>query len=345
MAKVYLHVGFHKTASTSFQATCEANVSQLLKQGFIYPSFQYKELNKGKKLFNHTGPIVSAFCESPATYGFNVRGKVKDVEQANEQYLAQLSNALKADKNLIISGEGISSLSEPALKALVTFLSSHGAEVIPVACVRSPYAYQCSAIQTVVKRGNYTNFSTLRSQKDRIVTLQKVFGDQLQFIAFNTACKHASGPVGYLLEYCGIDTSNITFKVKNERQSNEYVRLQNALNKLQPAVIKNKVNNQHRAISPFDGNKFLLNKAELALLEEKLLIENAFFREELGEAFCDETIETCEPSTLDDAESLPSEEIFNEAARLIKLRKRPKLVSNVLPWIRKRLSSVNNESN
>ena len=50
LKNLYIHVGVHKTGSTSFQVFCGNNRSQLIKQGIIYPDC--KTFHK-KELFGH----------------------------------------------------------------------------------------------------------------------------------------------------------------------------------------------------------------------------------------------------------------------------------------------------
>jgi len=311
MKKIYLHMGFHKTATSSFQSTCAKNVDKLLAQGYLYPAFKYTELKNGRGIFNHSGPIVSAFGSNPEGYAFNIKSKINNFDSANKAYLDQLRGFISSDNDLIMSGEGISAISTEALQQLLTFLESKGAEVIPIVCVRSPYAFHCSSSQTVVKQGRYVNFSKLRSQKEKVLRIQSVFKDKARFIAFNTACKHSHGPVGYLLEYCGVDIDGFSFEIKNERRSNEYVRLQNALNKQQPSIIDKKLNTKHSQIEPVDGAKFLLNKQELAAIEDKLSKENQFFNDALGEDFCDGKVETSDNFGVEELVAIYPELFFN----------------------------------
>ena len=57
MKKLFLHMGLHKTATTSFQATCSKNAEELSKQNYLYPVFINKE--NRKEIYNHSIPIFS----------------------------------------------------------------------------------------------------------------------------------------------------------------------------------------------------------------------------------------------------------------------------------------------
>lgn len=293
-------MGFHKTASSSFQSTCEANLEELSSQGYLYPAFYYHGLRNGRNFYNHSGPIFSLFSDTPYAYGFNIKEKVKNITEANNQYKNQLENFLSLDKDLILSGEGLSALPEQSLANLYKYLRDSGSVIIPIVCVRSPYEFHCSSAQTVVKHGRYINLSRLRSQKETILKVKRVFKDEINFISFNIACKHPKGPTAYMLEHFGINIDSLSFITKNERRSNEYVRLQNALNKKQPSLLDNKINKNHLKIHEVEGEKFLLNDIELGIIKEKLNKENEFFSKVLGRDFCDEEIITSKILTTED---------------------------------------------
>lgn len=312
MKKIYLHMGFHKTATSSFQSTCAENLDKLATQGYIYPSFEYKDYKGGRKMYNHSDPLVSVFSPKPEQLAFNLKAKLKDVAAANKAYKKQLTDYLLLDKDLIISGEGISALDATSLQQLYTFLESQGAEVIPVICVRSPYDFHCSSSQTVVKLGRHLDFSKLRSQKEKILRIQSVFKDTIRFIPFTKACEHGQGPVGYILDSIGVNVSGVSFAIKNERRSNAYVRLQNALNKQQPSILNKKVNPKHFQIPLVEGSKFLLNEKELAAIKDKLDLEYQFFAEALGKDYCDEQVETSDFFEVDELVASYPEFFFNQ---------------------------------
>lgn len=301
MKKIYLHLGFHKTATSSFQLTCEKNIDKLQKQGYYYPLFKPEGTKTKKAMRNHSAPIVSMFGGNPEKYGFNIRSRVKDVKIANESYSQQLMGFLESDQHTFISGEGIGSLNEEEIRSFYELLQAHCDEVVPVMCIRSPYEFHCSSIHTVVKSGRHVNFTKLRSQREKVIKMQKIFGDSGHFIPFKLACGHTFGPVGYLLEQCGVKKDNIDFHIANERRSNASVRLQNALNAHEPSIVDHKYNPAHMQIFETDSQqkRFTLNKHELSEIRKSLDEDNAFFKAYLGEEFCDETFETSEDFTLE----------------------------------------------
>lgn len=75
MKKLYLHMGFHKTGTSSFQETCKKNVGFLKAQGLLYPLFNSGHIGM-EDISNHSIPIYSMFCEDPGRYHINVKHQV-----------------------------------------------------------------------------------------------------------------------------------------------------------------------------------------------------------------------------------------------------------------------------
>ena len=55
MKTCYLHLGFHKIATTSFQLSCGNNREKLLDEGIYYPKFKHQEREENR--WNHSGNI------------------------------------------------------------------------------------------------------------------------------------------------------------------------------------------------------------------------------------------------------------------------------------------------
>ena len=68
MKRFILHVGFHKTATSSIQQTLALNLDQLAEQGYRYPIFEYN----GLKITNHSIPFYSTYCKEPQKYNMNI---------------------------------------------------------------------------------------------------------------------------------------------------------------------------------------------------------------------------------------------------------------------------------
>ena len=77
MTKIcFLHLGFHKTATTSIQLTCRNNSNLLRKNGIETPRF-FNEKNKISA--NHTQKLRDIF--SPLTKNYTIRSNMINVSQ------------------------------------------------------------------------------------------------------------------------------------------------------------------------------------------------------------------------------------------------------------------------
>lgn len=314
MSKIcYLHIGLHKTASSSFQETCKINKDLLQGAGIIYPCFTCAAANR-QKIYNHSIPIFSLFSENPANYNYNKRwGISSDIEQVNSSYENQLNGFLSASKNILISGESISNLSTQSLAALIEKISSYGYEIKATALARSPYSAFCSGIQQAIKGGRYCNlislnnsvpnsFDATNSKSQLVKKLKSVFGKSICFHSFENACTHPYGPVGFLLEeFLSQDSSTFEYKRTNESLSNLSVRIQNEFNAINPIFIKNKPNPLFKRFPPkvderlaFSG-KFLLTEVEYRLVEEFFENETEKLNEIAGLDFSGQLVKFAEP--------------------------------------------------
>ena len=111
MSKIaFLHVGLHKTASTSFQLACAEQKDLLNQAGIAYPVFTCEEANQSY-IVNHSIPLYSLFSSSPESYHINIRWGIRDIEGCKASYSRQLSKALDESESIILSGEDVSLLS------------------------------------------------------------------------------------------------------------------------------------------------------------------------------------------------------------------------------------------
>ena len=114
----YLHLGLHKTASSSLQLSCNRNRKLLSSFDITYPIFKCLAVNKS--LINHSTPIHSLYCQNPTKYHMNIRMNVlNQINQVNKAYLEQFERVLEEANNIILSGEGISKLEKDPLNKLV----------------------------------------------------------------------------------------------------------------------------------------------------------------------------------------------------------------------------------
>ena len=156
MKTCFLHLGLHKTASSSFQQTCASNRKLLGKQGLHYPLFACEYSRpKRLKINNHSVPLRCLYDQNPKNYHINKRWKINRLDEAIRDYDAQLTEALSSEASIILSGEGLSLLSGKALSELVQRIRARGFEIRPLALVRSPLDYAHSIAQQLIRGGQH----------------------------------------------------------------------------------------------------------------------------------------------------------------------------------------------
>ena len=305
MKTCYLHLGLHKTASSSFQQTCAANIQALKQESLYYPIFSCPTAKPARlKINNHSVPLRSLYEQKPSEYHINKRWKIKDIDDANRLYQMQWDQALNSDSSIIISGEGISLLPVVALEYLLSAIKSQGFVLQAMALVRSPLDYAHSIAQQLIRGGQYLDVvgfgdlhhpiaMTKLAIPDgcrEISKLLSVFGGMIRFTPFYQACQHPMGPVAYLLEdFCGCtSTSSYSFKQTQESKSNLWVRYQNQLNARWPRFDRKKRLNPDYIQLPdhyVSSGKFRLTRLEVSLLQSQIDASNVSMIELLGDQF------------------------------------------------------------
>ena len=287
MTKIfYLHIGLHKTASTSFQSTCRRNSQELKKSGITFPSFNCEAANMTE--VRHEAPLKSLFSENPKKYYLNQKwGVVEKILQVNSSYEYQLEKYLEISNHLLLSGEGISKFNEKEMTKLIQRVEKYNYEIKVVALVRNPYLTVCSSIQEVIKSGSYVKLITLNNKipdffsvdpyrKSHIVQkFKSIFGDRVDFYAFEQACAHRHGPVGFLMDkFLNQDPDIYKYEKKNESMHNLSVRVFNEFNKGNSSSATGWLKKDFQRFPPhvdkrfnFSG-KFLLTELEYSLVKE-----------------------------------------------------------------------------
>jgi hypothetical protein len=299
MDRLILHVGMHKTATSSIQKTLAANAHDLMGQGFHYPIF----VRDGTKIDNHSIPVFSLFSDNPKKYHINFKlCAVGRLVEINEGYRQQLSRALEQECDVIISGEDISVLSKEGLKNFYDFISKFNKRVELYCAVRRPYSLACSAIQEGIKNGSVVLEDMVAPQRSKnIDTIKRVFSNEdINFYNFEAECQKSEGPVLSFLNRVGVDAGNFEWVSANAGLGNVTTRLYAHLNILHPVIKDGKLYEKPRSRKTIniDDNKFLLTAGELDRIREGLDVENARLRLLLGEEFTDKNYPVSEPFSL-----------------------------------------------
>lgn len=178
-----LHVGMHKTGSSSIQQT----FSRLKMKDCLY-------LDLG--LANHSCFIATMTLERPENYhAHRLEGRttaeVKSLKIKNlDIFRAALKNANK--RRVIISAEWLSSgqLSSDQLKILKNELHAYCKKIKVVGYIRPPIGYMESAFQQHLKGGSHINLKKLKIKPNyriRFEPIDQAFGvDNVELIPFRS---------------------------------------------------------------------------------------------------------------------------------------------------------------
>ena len=226
MSTCIIHVGMHKTGSTSIQNSLD---------GYSDDEFYYASLGESS---NHSLPIFSLFSPSPEKHhlhrangrnGRALKKYIDDVRLGLKQSIAEANG-----RTMIISGERVSSLPIEVLFELRRYFSRYFKRIKIEAYVRPPAAYINSAFQERVKGGGGSmNTKRLyRSYKNIFAKFDEVFGrENVHLSKFNPK---AFANECVVTDFClrlGINLSEDEISTVNESLSLQAIGLLYTYNK------------------------------------------------------------------------------------------------------------------
>ena len=217
MAKCVIHIGMHKTGTTSIQHSLVS---------LDDATHLYADIHGAS---NHSVPLLSAFSDSPMRHQIN-RQRGYD-EDSIQNYIRQTRKSLRNSidkagaRTLLISGEGMSGLNLEETQRMKTFFGRKDVDVEIVAYVRGAAGYMSSAFQQRLKSGNMDGFQAARVFPDyrrRLEKFDQVFGrDKVQLWKFDPP----SFPEGSVVrDFCarvGINFDNVHEIRRNDSISRE----------------------------------------------------------------------------------------------------------------------------
>jgi hypothetical protein len=143
MKHLFLHVGLHKTGTTSIQNTFFAERATLAAAGIRYFGASA----------NHSGALIRAFAADPARFNrANRTGSPGRTPEAARERLAAFLDRAPAG-TLVISGEGADRLDENDVRRMLGFLRDRVDRLTVIAFVRPPRSFMRSAAQQRVRGG------------------------------------------------------------------------------------------------------------------------------------------------------------------------------------------------
>jgi hypothetical protein len=227
---IFIHIGVHKTGSTSIQEMLGRNREILFKYGFLYPVFKARRAD----LFNHSLPLARMFRKNQENYSYNQLSKFttqseydKLHQRYDEQFKEQISQ-FEGD-TLILSGEDISAFTLEELKKFKSYLIQNSSPKVNIQIImfcRSPLQrFRSNTVARIRGRGSRLIHETEKEHypigyyKKRFLVFSEVFGkEMIKVIRFEDAIRHPGGPAGALLEAIGAATDLIS-RFKNERHN------------------------------------------------------------------------------------------------------------------------------
>ncbi|GAA6133816.1 hypothetical protein NBRC116188_06050 [Oceaniserpentilla sp. 4NH20-0058] len=290
--EIILHIGMHKTATTSIQGFCGEHANKLQnKFDTFYPTFSNPSRSK---IFNHSIPFYSIFSNEPEKYSININQGINTkelAEESNKIFKKQFRNRVEKTNasRLLISGEDISRLNHIEMTRMKNFLSKfleEDGKFTVILFLRNPISYCQSALQQRVKSGlgsidhclqNFLNSSgTLYDT--RLEPAKRVFGkENIKIVDFDVAKTIEFGPVEAFFNCIDIKIPKVLLKaqnIKNESISNESLHLISEINKLEPRFIDKNPNPIREKMDlqrffSIKGTKYELPQEKQTLLMEE----------------------------------------------------------------------------
>jgi hypothetical protein len=208
---IFLHIGVHKTASTTIQNTLYLERAKLSDNGILYPAF----IAGDNLISNHSIPIYSLFCNEPEKYHINVNFGITNreaIQELHQEYQRQIEAQI-ADfigETLIISGEDISlfdidelrnlkvwltKITHPEVNIRVVLMCRHPVSRFRSSLLAKVYNSILQAKKVIERKLQQTHL-----YQNLITVLSEVIGQEhITVVRYEDAICHPFGPAGALL--------------------------------------------------------------------------------------------------------------------------------------------------
>lgn len=289
MNELIVHAGLPKTATSSIQHSLSSN-DEFLKSH----NYEFLKINNidGFAVSNHSVIFNSIFSDNPDGFFINIINNW-DAAQVNRHYLQQLNRIKRPSGNntLLISGEGISRLSEKWLREFLDYFSEYRIRIIIY--VRHPYYWMCSRMSEVIRNGMPVSLDKNSLSKwiiqSSILEKFKRVQPSTEFYSYDEACRER-GPVLHFIKLLNMNASKEFTEVSMNRGiSNKLSRLGLYINSFEPGLIEQKPNLRRKGFQlnalEFSNEKFLLTRQEMEPLEDGLQKELKKIKEITGIIF------------------------------------------------------------
>ena len=317
MRKCIVHIGMHKTGSSSIQDTLYKTLSD---ENFIYAKLG---------VANHGGKIFTLFTEKPENYAPN-RKKGLSKEQIEENNIATKKMLIESFvqnrfSDVIISGEGILFLSEEALNRFKSFLKLYFDQILIVAYVRPPMALIESGYQQRIKENANINLDEMRpNYQKKLEKFEKVFGpENVKYWKFEPSRFEKNNVV---LDFCsrlGIQIDQTKIIRSNDSITQEALMLLLCYRKFGPGFGVGPTAGQEnnlliKELNKIGEKKFRLSKDFLEPVLRDIELDMAWMEKRLGKESLREERDFDDNAIVSEDELLhPSKETIGELIQLI----------------------------
>lgn len=239
--KIYLHVGMHKTGSSSIQRSLLGYDDGVTK----YANLGYE---------NHSIPFYTAFSGEHQNYHIWKSAGLceRDIEEKKLDCLDLIRQSLSecSVRNIIFSGEDISVIPEGGIVEIKKFLEGFASKILVVGYFRDPLSFVMSNWQETIKSGRNTLAPQGPEYRLRFEKFIRLFGrDNVILKHFRKDGLRGGDVVTDFCSLVDIDLLSSSASV-NESLSSEAIKCVYILNSL---------------IDPYDGDH-VLNKARLRFM-------------------------------------------------------------------------------
>ena len=279
MKRIIIHIGIHKTGSTSIQQSFSDHHHTLKQLGYYFPLFKnsYKQNTES----NHGSLFTNLYDVNPFKWSNNRRIGIDTVEKVKvlqASYLSQLAAVLKEEVPAIIfSAEKLSKFPLEGInkfKKDIETLTEGAVEFKIICCLREPVSYWQSLCQENIKIGVISLDEICKNTPQKPNLFQDVltkyitaFGkDAVDVYRFEDMLVSKQGPFNYFLGRISADLQGkYEENWSNLGYCHEAIELISYMNEKVPTMINKKVNphrkmNEHKILSQLQGVKFSLSE-------------------------------------------------------------------------------------
>jgi hypothetical protein len=343
MRRLYLHVGYYKTATTSIQDTLYAHNELLQTYDYCYPQVWSS---------NHTNSLCSIFGnQSNLRPNHIIKGRTpKEVVAHNQWNRNAIIKELEvvSASNIIISAEGASQLLRENIKKLKAFIHNELSidQIMIIISVREIVSRSASGLQERVKSGGKNlNFRGKNEFRGVIEKFMDIFGkENLRVYRFEDACSDPLGPVGHFCRMVDMPEElieQLEIKRANEGVSDKAVDLLRFINIRASLIHNNKLRegrskNDTKLLHTIRGEKFMFDTQTQQRLLEESREDRAWLHEQFGVLYND--IPLKEPP------AMVYDESYYEDIVAIYAKLSPLIQELIARYIKEKLQEVNDET-